>query len=306
MYWTVTCLSHFLKIQLVAAYFELSMIKDVGEFLVAIAGILTNDELNFYLAFIIWFTRSFGLIGLLICLNEALFVRYLTKIIFKRIIIMNDALIGTWIKLSNIVVALILTVIQSQFSVGFQRNLEHFAKGPNPNNDNLSGSLNRVNMRIPFWLGISHLTLAIVVFLHVCIDKIKQRNTTPVIHINIPNPQALVNNLVAINNQAYNQDLIDFSSYLILFLANASVFLPLSLVVSLDLNSALAHYFQVSVSDFYTVFDLIRRLTHTLGIGFVSPLLLMLLSSELRPFLLNSLSCVFCVSTINPMHQVYE
>ena len=75
---------------------------------------------------------------------------------------------------------------------------------------------------------------------------------------------------------------------------------------SLDLNSALAHYFQVSVSDFYTVFDLVRRLSHTLGIGFVLPLLLMLLSSELRPFLLNFLSSVFCVSTNNVIHQVYE
>ena len=76
---------------MIAAFFELSMIKDVGEVLVAIAGILTNDELNFYLTFIFWFTRCFGLIGLLICQNEALFIRYLTKIIFKRIITMNDA-----------------------------------------------------------------------------------------------------------------------------------------------------------------------------------------------------------------------
>ena len=161
------------------------MIKDVGEVLVAITGILTNDELNFYLAFIIWFTRSFGLIGLLICLNEALFIRYLTKIFLKRIIIMDDELIGTWIKLSNIVVALMLTVINSQFSVGFQRNLEQLAKGPNPNDDNLSEGSNRVNIRIPFWLCILHLTLAIGIFIHVCIDKIKQRNTTPVIHINL-------------------------------------------------------------------------------------------------------------------------
>ena len=200
---------------------------------------------------------------------------------------MNDALIGTWIKLSNIVVALMLTVINSQFSVGFQRNLEQFVKGPNPNDDNISGGLNRGT---PFWLCILNLTLAIVVFIHVCIDKIKQRNTTPVIHINIPNPQAPVNNLVAINNQPYNQDLLDFSSYFILVLANLTLFLTLSLVVSLDLNSSLAHYFQVSDSDFYTVFDLIRRLTHTLGIGFLLPLLLMLLSSELRPFLLKCLS----------------
>ena len=279
------------------------MIKDVGDFLLAITGILTNDGINFYLAFIFWFVRCFGLNGLLICLNEVLFVRYLTKIIFKRIIIMNDALIGTWIKLSNIVVALMLTVINSQFSVGFQRNLEQFVKGPNPNDDNISGGLNRGT---PFWLCILNLTLAIVVFIHVCIDKIKQRNTTPVIHINIPNPQAPVNNLVAINNQPYNQDLLDFSSYFILVLANLTLFLTLSLVVSLDLNSSLAHYFQVSDSDFYTVFDLIRRLTHTLGIGFLLPLLLMLLSSELRPFLLKCLSCVFCVSTNNVMHQVYE
>ena len=280
------------------------MIKDVGEVLVAITGILTNDELNFYLVFIFWFTRCFGLIGLLICLNEALFIRYLTKIILKRIIIMDDELIGTWIKLSNIVVALLLTVMQSQ-GVTFQKNLQHFA---NPNDDDThSGGL---NIHIPFWLCILHLILAIIVFLHVCIDKIKQRYTTPVIHINIlPNPQAPMNNLVTINNQTYNQDLIDFSSYLILFLAHATLFLLLPLVLSLDLYLALAHYFQVSVSavsDFYTVWDLLRRLSHTLAIGFVSPLLLMLLSSELRPFLLNGFACVFCVSTINPMHQVYE
>ena len=278
------------------------MIKDVGEFLVAITGILTNDKLNFYLAFIFWFARCFGLIGLLICLNEALFLRYLTKIVFKRIIITNDALIGTWIKLSNIVVALILTVIQSQFGVGFHGILEHLAKAPNPNDDNLSGGS---NIRIPFWLCILHLTLAIVIFLHVCIDKIKQRNTTPVIHINIPNPQTPIN-LSAINNQTYNQDLIGFSSYLILFLVNATLFISLSPGRNQDLNSALAHYFQVSVSDFYTVFDLVRRLSHTLGIGFVSPLLLMLLSSELRPFLLNCLSCGFHVSYNNVMHHVYE
>ena len=161
------------------------MIKDLGEFLVAITGILTNDELNFYVAFIFWFIRCFGLIGLLICLNEALFLRYLTKIVFKRIIITNDALIGTWIKLSNIVVALILTVIQSQFGVGFHGILEHLAKAPNPNDDSFYENLNRVNIRIPFWLCILHLTLPIVIFLHVCIDKIKQRNTTPVIHINL-------------------------------------------------------------------------------------------------------------------------
>jgi len=269
------------------------MIKDLGEFLVAITGILTNDELNFYVAFIFWFIRCFGLIGFLICLNEALFIRYLTKIVFKRIIIMNDALIGTWIKLSNIVVALILTVIQSQ-SVTFQRNLERFA---NANDDIHSGGL---NIRIPLWLYILHLALAILIFLHVCIDKIKQRNTTPVIHINIPNPQAPVNNLVAINNQTYNEDLINFSSYLILFLAHATLFLLLPLS---NFYFDAAHYF--SVSDFHTVKDLVR-LSHTLVNGFVSPLLLMVLSSELRPFLLNCLSCIFCVSTNNPMHQVYE
>ena len=157
-----------------------------------------------------------------------------------------------------------------------------------------------MNIRIPFWLCILHLTLAIVIFLHVCIDKIKQRNTTPVIHINIPNPQAPVNNLVAINNQTYNEDLINFSSYLILFLAHATLFLLLPLS---NFYFDAAHYF--SVSDFHTVKDLVR-LSHTLVNGFVSPLLLMVLSSELRPFLLNCLSCIFCVSTNNPMHQVYE
>ena len=117
------------------------MIKDVGEFLLAITAILfRNDERNFYLAYTFWFIRCFGLIGLMFCLNEALFLRYLTKIIYKRIIIMNDALIGTWIKLSNMVVTLLLAVIQSQGMV-FQRNLEQFTKVLNPNDYNFSGGL---------------------------------------------------------------------------------------------------------------------------------------------------------------------
>ena len=274
------------------------MIKDVGEFLLAITTILfRNDERNFYLAYTFWFVRCFGLIGLMFCLNEALFLRYLTKIIYKRIIIMNDALIGTWIKLSNMVVTLLLAVIQSQGMV-FQRNLEQFTKVLNPNDYNFSGGL---NVYIPFWLGIFHMILTIVIFLHVCTDKIKQKNTTPVLHIHIPNPQAPVNNLFTINNQTYNQDLIDVSSYLILVLTAISIFISFSLVGTLDLDSTLAIYFQVPFNDFFTVFDLSRRFSHALVLGFLIPLLLILLSSELRPFLFK---CLSRVSLNNPIYQV--
>ena len=260
----------------------MSMIKDLGEFLVTIFAILTTDSLNDSVAFAFWFIRCFGLIGLLLCLNEALILRYLIKIIYKRIIIMNDALLGTWIKLSNVLVSLTLVVLQSQ-SLGFQRNLKHFASQKiNEKTDSDGGW----NLRFPLWLYISHLSFAFVIFLHAFIDKLQNRNSTQVIHINL----YPVNNII--NNQPYNQDLMNFSSYLICVLAMATLYIPLALVVNLDelKLAALANYFQVSVSDFFTIFDLIRTMIHALGLGFFTPLLLMLSSSELRPFLFSKLS----------------
>ena len=101
----------------------------------------------------------------------------------------------------------------------------------------------------------------------------------------------------------YNQDLMNFSSYLICVLAMATLYIPLALVVNLDESklAALANYFQISVSDFFTIFDLIRTMIHALGLGFFTPLLLMLSSSELRPFLFSKLSSS---CTNNEIYQV--
>ena len=200
---------------------------------------------------------------------------------------MNDALLGTWIKLTNAFVALTLTGIQSQ-SLGFQTNLEHLVTPDEP----LSGT--GLAMRIPaFFFGV-HLVLAMVIFVHVCVNKFKDRNSTPVIHIYIPNPGASLDqnenqhqHSIAINNQPYNNDLFDFTCYFVLVLINAIFFIPFLY----EFKMLMADYFDWPESDFLIIFTLVRNFVHTFVLAFLSPLVLMIVSDELRPFLMSFLSC---------------
>lgn len=270
-----------------ASAYEWLILKDFCDLLVAISGVLTSTRM-YYVAFTIWFIRCFGLIGTLLCLNEALLIRYLIKVVLQKIIVMNDALIGTWIKLTNVVITLILSGIHSQ-SISFKSIVQHLT----------SGSVEMVpeglNIKVVLILFIVNVILSIFMFLHVCIQKFKNRNLTPVIHINIPNPEAN-NQPIVINNQTYNNDLLNFFTYLTLVILLAITQIPTIITKQYNLFSTLANFFAISVNDCITIFNLTKNFIQTFALGFLNPLFLMLLSSELRPFLFSSLSCSQCTN----------
>ena len=285
---------------MIATMFEWILLKNMAEINAGICRMLLPDGLNYNIALTLWFFRSFGTIGTLICLNEVLLIRYVTKVVLKRIIVMNDALIGTWIQFSNVFIALVLTCVQTQ-SLGFKRNLQHLTSENIPEEGLPFASLT--------CLFILHLILAMVIVVHVCVNKFKARNTTPVIEINIPNPQAPVpptnHQNIVINNQPYNTDLFDFSTYFLLVLFCASVFIPTSLIIfNSNAQTVIAHYFQISLKDFFNIFTLVRNFLHALVLGLLSPLILMIVSDELRPFLFKSLSCACSNNAV--MIEVYN
>ena len=212
---------------------------------------------------------------------------------------MNDALVGTWIKLANVVVALTYVIIQ-QYSANFQRNILH-----------LSGTLEDfpqkgLKSKVPFLLLCLHLILNVVIVIHVCIVKFKNRNNTPVIQINIPNPsQAPANNPpIAINNQAYNNDIVCFSIHLSVMFSIFTLMAPFVMVVHFDLMPTLADCFKLTDQDFFALYYIIKGFIQAFIIGFLTPFLLMLSSSELRPFLCKSLSCKHCIN--NQIIDVYN
>ena len=267
--------------QLIANLFGWALLKNIAESIANISRVLTNG-LNYKVALTLWFLRALGLTGILVCLNEAVLLRYVTKIVLKRIIIMNDALVGTWITLSNFFIAIVLTIIQTQ-NRGFLKNLGHLT------NENLE-SMGSLIVASHTTLGVLHVILAIVIVIHVSIDKFKARHTTPVIQINIPNPQA--GHQPMINNQPYNNDLFDFSTYFCIVLLNAICFFPFLIVLlSNNVSTFLAESLEISAEDFFRIATLVRNFIHAFVLGFLSPLVLMSLSDELRPFLCSCLSC---------------
>ena len=281
---------------MIATLFEWSLLKDAAEIIAAISRMLLTNGLNYYVAFPLWYLRALGLTGILLCINEVVLLRYVTKVILKRIITMNNALIGTWITLSNICVALILTCIQTQ-TRGFRKNLQRLTNEILPKEGLAIGCH-------PL-LFIIHVILALVIVLHVCINKFKNRNSTPVIQINIPNPQVpTINQPIALNNQTYNKDLFDFSTYFLVVLLNLSLFVPAYFVMLHEsLSLILADYFRISLKDVIFIYSLVRNFLHAI-LSFVSPLVLMVLSDELRPFLVSCLSCSCCSN--DEMIEVYN
>ena len=88
----------------------------------------------------------------------------------------------------------------------FQKAIVHHTDS----NEEFSGGL---PVMIPAMLFAFHLSLAMIMVAHVGIQKLKNRNQTPVIHINIPNPNAINQSPMAFNNQVYNNDLLSFAAY---------------------------------------------------------------------------------------------
>ena len=182
---------------------------------------------------------------------------------------MNDSLVGTWIKLANVVIACTYVVIQ-QHSAHFQTYILH-----------LSGTLEDspekgLKIKVPLILLCFHIIINIVIVIHVCVAKFKNRNNTPVIQINIPNPShAPPNNPpIAINNQAYNNDLISFSIHLLVMFILLTMMAPFFIIMLFDLIPTLADFFNVTVKDFFTIFFIVKGFIQTFIVGFLCPLLL--------------------------------
>ena len=81
---------------------------------IAISICFVTNARDFDVAYVLWFIRTITLSGFLLSLFESLFAWYIIKIVYKRLIALNDALNGAWLRVTNIFVALLLSIIQSK------------------------------------------------------------------------------------------------------------------------------------------------------------------------------------------------
>ena len=131
--------------------------------------------------------------GILLSLNEIIFIKYMRKIVFKRMLAFNDDLIGIWLEVSNFVVALGLACVQSYDS--------RFAK---LNKDPSTSTWPYYpTIKIPLILALIMVLQTLVAIIHSVINYIKRKKILPQISIHIISN----NHSIPINNLAYNPDL---------------------------------------------------------------------------------------------------
>ena len=227
--------------------------------------------------------RIYGLLGILLCANEVLLVRFIVKVTFKNSFIMNDALLSIWIKICNIVAAFLLTLWQTQ-SEAFQRSVLHLVF---PNEYRHNGGLRIKTVVI---LCLFCLCLALLNFVHVCICKLKKATViVPTVAI-VPTQEVPINQMnLVINNQAYNKDLFDsFGIAAWYIIAATFCYLPIGIVNFFDLIPTISNHFDMSLDAFLFLFSKLRDLLHAI-MTLVLPLIAILCSSELNPFLIRIL-----------------
>ena len=135
--------------------------------------------------------------------------------------------------------------------------------------------------------------ISVISFVHVAITKFKERRNTPVIQINI------IQNLdvesppqIIINNQAYNKDLVTIRGcFIIITISGTYLFLILFAMQS-DISQLVATYFDVEIDLYFNILLHIRDFMYAVLLSFVIPLIVILSSSELRPFLYKIVSKV--------------
>ena len=237
------------------------------------SSIATNG-LNYHFAFFLWFMRLYGLLGTLLSFNEVLLVRYIVKVILRNSFLLNDALLSIWIKLCNLVVALVLTLTQTKSEL-FQRSVLHLVFPNEYSNEGL-------RIRIVVTLCLFCLGLAFLNFAHVCIVKLKKKTVIVPIQ-EVPN--------LAINNQAYNKDLFDSFSIAVYIIAATICNIPIAIINTnaYDLIPTMSNYFDISLGELLVLFSKLKGLVHAILTGFLLPLIVMLCSSELKPFLIRIL-----------------
>ena len=94
-----------------------------------------------------------------------------------------------------------------------------------------------------------------------------------------------------INNQVYNNDLLNSFALTVFFTGSIIFMSPIAIINNLDLMPTLADCFGISIQEFLGLFSQARDLIQNILTGFVLPLTVMLCSSELRPFLISVILC---------------
>ena len=150
--------------------------------------------------------------------------------------------------------------------------------------------------RIVAVLGYTIITLFFIITIHTCVNKYKEKKNSPVLQINIlPNPdhpnQGPNQPQLVFNNQAYNNDLLKASLFLVFIFIYAIIWLSFLALKSTTLKYTVANYFDIDIHFFDAIVLVhIRKILHSTTAGIV-PLLIILSSSELKPFLIKCLKC---------------
>ena len=140
-----------------------------------------------------------------------------------------------------------------------------------------------LRIRIVFTLGLFCLSLAFLNFVHVCIGKLKKKTAIVPIQEVAPSINPII------NNQAYNMDLFDSFAIAAYVIAATACYSPLFIINFWDLIPTISNHFDMPLDEFLVIFSKLRDLVHAIMAGFVLPLIIMLCSSELKPFLIRDL-----------------
>ena len=91
----------------------------------------TTTDLSSSAAFALWFIRLWTLCGFYLSVIECCITYYIIKVVYKRLILLNDELLASWAKLTNFFVGLFLSIAQSK-SMNFVRNVSKHSANNSP------------------------------------------------------------------------------------------------------------------------------------------------------------------------------
>ena len=144
--------------------------------------------------------------GVLLSLNEIIFIKYMRKIVFKRVLAFNDDFIGIWLEISNFVVALGLACVNS-----------YDARFATLHKDILSSTWPYYPViKIPLILGLIMVLQTSIAIVHSVINYVKSRKKCQISIYTIKTTNTTPDTSVPINNVAYNPDLANLKEICLL------------------------------------------------------------------------------------------
>ena len=86
----------------------------------------TTTDLSSKVVFVLWFIRLWTLCGFYLSIIECCVSYYIIKVVYKRLILLNDELLATLAKLTNFFIGFFLSIVQSK-SIHFMLNVTHLS-----------------------------------------------------------------------------------------------------------------------------------------------------------------------------------